>query len=297
MVRLIQKNVVARTLLTQDCLVGQGVVIVDDTFRFEDTNEIMLVDINGLTEYHVLLKKLDTNHLQLLEPVQNDFLVANGAIVQKAVAWVPLYEDTVYFGDREVIPTVSASVTVEPVTLANEWMWLQGGLSQEFRLQIMVYLKLDETERSQRAILKYADNIYRLTTGSVHLDVVMDEQPITTDLTSGTNIIPLVTVDGWPPDLDPRYEVQDNNNVEIDFKIVNTFTGPPRVQLNRNIQHNYRMADKLKFRRRVIYIYDSRVDNVEFGTISKNSALFKAAKLSWFGKETEEWSFPQEGRG
>ena len=297
MVRLIQKNVVARTPLAQDFLAGQGVVTVDNTFRFEDGNEVLLVDGNGLIEYHVLLKKLDTNHLQLLQPAASNFLVSNNAIVQKSVAWVPLYENTVFFGDREVLPTVSASVTVDPQTMANEWIYLPGGLNEDFRLQIMTYVKLDETEQTQRAVLKYADNIFRLTTGNIHLDIVMDEQYIVSDLAAGCDVIPLPTTVGWPPDPDGRYEVQDNNNVEIDFNIVQTFTSPPGVQISRRLTHDYRMADFAKFRRRVVYTYESLADNIEFGSISKGSTMFKAAKISWHCKETEEWRFPQQGRG
>ena len=44
-------------------------------------------------------------------------------------------------------------------------------------------------------------------------------------------------------------------------------------------------------------MYDSRVDSVEYGTVQKGSVFLKAARISWFGKETELYSFPQVGKG
>ena len=57
------------------------------------------------------------------------------------------------------------------------------------------------------------------------------------------------------------------------------------------------MSDKAVLRHKSKYTYDSRVDNIEYGTVQKGSALLKAAKLSWFGKEAEAFQFPQVGIG
>jgi hypothetical protein len=295
MIRLLSKNVVARTPLIADLNTGGGIVFVDNTFHFEDGNELAIVDSDGVIEFHVLLQVIDTNRLQLLQPVQRDFLLSKGAIVQKAIAGLPLYENNILFGDREVIPNNEVAVTVEPVTLTNDWIYLQGGLDEEYRLSIMIYLRDDQFEDALRSVLKYSDNIYRLLNQSVHMPVVNDEIDIIANLSAGDTIIPIVSTNGWPVDGLARYEVQDNNHVEIDFRIEEVVS-PTEVRINRPLVYNYLMSDKLKFRRRVLYIYDSRVNNVEFGTISKNNTLYKAAKLSWFGKETEEYPFPQPSK-
>lgn len=44
-------------------------------------------------------------------------------------------------------------------------------------------------------------------------------------------------------------------------------------------------------------MYDSRVSDVEYGPVQKGSAMLKAARLSWFGKETQDYVFPQVGKG
>ena len=57
------------------------------------------------------------------------------------------------------------------------------------------------------------------------------------------------------------------------------------------------MQDKAVIRKKKRYTYDSRVENIEYGTVQKGSVFLKAAKLSWFGKETETFQFPQPGIG
>ena len=58
-----------------------------------------------------------------------------------------------------------------------------------------------------------------------------------------------------------------------------------------------RVRDHAVLRRKKRYMYDSRVDNAEYGTVQKGSVFLKAGRLSWFGKETwKEW-FPQVNKG
>ena len=61
--------------------------------------------------------------------------------------------------------------------------------------------------------------------------------------------------------------------------------------------YDFNVSDFAVLRRKERYMYDSRVDNVEYGTVAKGSYLLKASKLSWFGKETRVISFPQIGLG
>lgn len=63
------------------------------------------------------------------------------------------------------------------------------------------------------------------------------------------------------------------------------------------ITKHIRVADKAVLRRHQRWIYDSRVDNAEYGVVAKGSYILKSAKLSWFGKETRQLTFPQIGIG
>jgi len=299
MINVLKKNVVARTPLTQDVLTGQGIIKVDNTFHFEDVNEIVLFQNGSENDlnWHTIAKIIDTNTIQLLQPVTMDFTVAQGAQIQKALGNTYVFPEDILFGDREVIPNPNRIViTVDPDTLSNEWIYLMGGLDEDYRLTISIYAKDDSFVDGMRIISKFADSIYHLLNGNIHLDIVNDETPLTADLAIGIRDVSIASTAQWPADQDHRYELQDNENVEIDFAI-DSVVSPTVVRLSRTTVKNYQVARKGILRRRVRYLYESRVDKVEFGYISKENVVFKAARLSWFGKETEEYGFPQHGRG
>jgi hypothetical protein len=297
LIRYIQKNIVARQLITEEAPAGSNVLKVDNSIHFNDVDEVALA-INGSSDVHfnTILKVADTNSIILLNPTVRDYGPGNGAVIQKAIGNSPLYEDKVLFGDRNVIPiSDGVAVTIEPATLDNEWVGLPGLLSEEYAVVIMIYVKGDDHQRALRVAIKYSDAIYKLLNSKIHMDLVNDEVPITTNLSSGDTIISIPTTDGWPVDNRYIYEVQNNAHVEIDFSIEEVVS-PTQLRINRPLLYNYDMTDKLKFIRRVKYIYDSRVRNVEYGTVSKESSLYKAARLSWFGKESEDYIFPQHSK-
>ena len=69
------------------------------------------------------------------------------------------------------------------------------------------------------------------------------------------------------------------------------------VQLDRPLTRTFLVSDKAVLRRKKRYTYDSRVENIEYGTVQKGSVLLKAARLSWFGKEAQAFQYPQVGLG
>lgn len=296
MINLIVKNAGARTALTADALAGTSVLTVDSTAHFQDSEQVVLMDINdGHVEYHSILFISDIHTLNLVQPIESNFLVSDTATLQKAIGNVPLPENSVLFGDREVIPNPEITITVDPTTMNDiEWMYLRGGLSMQYNLVITVYAKLDTHDNAIRVVQKYGDYLFDLIINNLHLDVVNDEMFLTADANVGTNTISVPTVDGWTQDLySHRYELQDNNSAETDFYISNILTGPPRIVLDRNISSTFRVSDRAIFRRRVRYLWNALVTEVEYGYIQKNSQMYKACKLNWWGKEVNEVMFPQ----
>lgn len=293
MIRLIKRNIVARTAFTADLAAGARDLYVDDTLRFDGANEIILMDNTGEPpEYNTVLTKVGTNRIVLLNPASRNYVLSDAPVIQKAVGNLPLFEDDVLFGDREVIPQNGVAITVEPSGLTNEWMYVQGGLSEEHSFSIMCYVRSDRHENALRIAMKYGQSVYDLLNSNIHLDVVNDAVPVISDLAAGGDRVFVPDTSLWPVDLQHMYEVQDNNHAEIDFGIVEVM-GPQEIRLNRHLVYPHAMADKSKFIRRAAYIYDSRCNNVEWGTVSKNSSLYKAAKITWFGKDVNEHGFPQ----
>ena len=297
---LIQKVLGARTVLTSDVVTGSQTLHVDNTFHFKDAESVVLIDIDqDHVEYHSILQIIDTNTVSLVNPVQSNFTVANQGTLHKALGNVPLSSDMVLFGDRMVIPNTDVAITVEPRDMSDiEWVVIPGGLSVQYNVVVTAYVKLDETENAHRVAMKYGDALFDLFVTNVHLDVVNDEVFLPADVSTGDTEIVVTSTSGWGIDtLNYDYELQDTNHADTHFKIVNILSGPPRVVLNRPVSYDFKVSDRALLRRRVRYIYNSLVSNVQSGFIQKGSAMYKAAQITWWGKETGDVSFDQTSHG
>ena len=297
-INLIVKNAGARTALTASLLTGGSVATVDNTFHFNDAEQIVFIDTNDRhIEYNSILKITGTNTMLLCNPVQSDFLTTDTATVQKAIGNVPLASNAVLFGDREVIPNPDLTIVVDPITMnGSEWMYLMGGLNVQYNLVITVYVKLDSHDHAIRVTQKYGDYLYELLMNNLHLDVVNDDRFLTSDAAAGQKDVVISDATGFAIDTaSHRYEIQDTQKAETDFYVFGV-TGNT-ITLDRNLENTYLVSDKAVFRRKMRYIYNALVTEVEYGFIQKGSQMFKASRLTWWGKEIVEIMFPQRTQG
>lgn len=326
LISLVRQNLIAKTNLTSDVTTGDIQITVENSFHFNDSDEIILIDYNYNVpgsdhyqkyEYAVIDEVVNTHTITLQTNVISNWLVSDHAFIQKTIGHSPLYDDRVYYGDREVIPSEDMAITVEPVSLSNEWIYIPGGLSQEYRVSFIVYGKDIETEGGMKILNKYTDALYELLMASLHTDINNYDTPLVANVSAGATTIyvadteenrenfSVTSPDPWPE----TYAIQDNNGVEIDLLITAiTYPGDGtiRISVSRTYPPYYGVTPLLRsyninqygvFRKQGIYLYDSRVDNIEYGTVQKGSALIRAARLNWFGKEVKEFSFPQQSRG
>lgn len=320
MIDLVNKNIIAKTNLISNVLTGEVMVNVENAFHFDNDQEVVLIDydynVEGTPHYQVFeyakVKEVNNTHwITLTSPVLSTtgWTTVNGAFIQKTIGSSPLYTDRVYYGDREVIPTEEMAVTVEPISVSNEWIYIHGGLSEEYRVSIMVYGKDIETEEGMKILNKYADAIYGLFNKNIHIDVDNYDSPILQNIVAGSDqVVVLDTTENreyfkqsiYLPD-DQVFEIQDNMGIEIDMTITNVQYGVPvagqmTITVGRPFYRSYSTQEYGIFKRHGMYFYDSRVDNVEYGMVQKGSAFVRAARLNWFGKKVQEYKFPQKSQ-
>jgi len=324
---LIQQNIIAKTNATSNVL-QSNIVNVENSFHFEPGQEIVLIDYGyndenysstshyGDYEYARIKNIIDTRTVELYSNTVSNWYVSDHTFIQKTIGSSPLYDDRVYYGDREVIPTEEMAVTVEPVSLSNEWIYIQGGLSNEYRMSIIVYGKDIDTEDGMQILNKYTDAIYQLFMSELHTDINNYDTPILSPVTAGTSTVVIAdTVDNREnfnnsTDLidEKSYQIQDNLHIERDLCILNVQYGVPEVgkmtvtlsqhpSIVTPLVYNYALSEFAALIRYKRYFYDTRIDNIEYGTVQKGSAFLRAARLNWFGKEVEEWRFPQKSKG
>jgi len=313
---MIDQNMIARTNVTSNVLTGDIIINVEDSFRYRDNEEIVLIDYNynvpGTDHYNIFeYAKIDTvnntRSITLQDPVEGNWTLADKSFIQKTIGHSPLYTDQIYYGDREVIPFDQMAITVEPQSLGNEWIYIQGGLSEEYRIMITIYGKDIKFEEGRRILDRYSDSVYQLLNDNLHFDVNNYETPLMQNVVTGSNV---VVVEDTPENeqyftLSPtnppvaEYQLQDNNGASCFASIINRVIAGGFITLTLDIDagQDYTKSEFGVFRKIGTYIYDSRVDAVTYGEVSKGSAYLRASQLSWFGKLVNRFRFPQRSRG
>lgn len=309
---IIKKNMIAKSNVTANVTSGDILVHVDNSFQFTNNQEVVLIDygynVEGSThfqvfEYAKILEVNNTSTVTLTTPVVGNWLVSDNAFLQKTVGHAPLYGENVFYGDREVVPFDQMAVAVEPVSLSNEWIYIQGGLSEEYRVKVLVYGRDVKFEEGRRILDRYSDAIYQLLLNNIHLELDNYHASLAVSYTAGSTTITIAdtsenranitvtTDDTWD------YQMQDNGGASCWFQItnINYVAGTMVLTMSSPFNANFTTSNFaiLKKWHRTEYIYDSRVDSVTYGVVSKGSAYVRASELSWFGKKVNEHVFPQ----
>ena len=238
----IKKYMVANTPLIQSAVVGNTTLQVENTLRFSRGDQIIVFDNNhvfnpdrgeyeGMELCTVKYDPISTTELVLEQAIQGSYSLTDYGRIQKAYKGAILLEKDVLYGDREVIPFNQVAICVEPDSLSGEWIALRV-LSNEFRCSILVYVKPmggnteEEVSSGQewaaRVCHAYASELYDMFLSNIHMDLLIDEVPLTADAQAGDSFVYIGTSvgDQWPSDGEGRYEVQDNFHSEILHSII-----------------------------------------------------------------------------
>ena len=327
LIDIIDKNIIAKSNLVSNILTGEILVNVENSFHYSDGQEIILIDYgyNDPTsphyqkyEYAVIDTVINTHYITLQSPIvdpSGGWYTSQGSFIQKTIGHSPIYSNRLYYGDRETIPTEDMAITVEPVNISNEWLYIHGGLSEEYRVSIMIYGKDLETEQGLKTLNKYGDAVYQLLNQNIHIDIDNYTTPLLANVDAGTYTVviedtPRNRLKMLPSALmsdSDTYEVQDNIGVEIDLFATNVYThdGIIEITLSQNdpnvygplpLNRSYNTQEYAVLTRHGRYFYDSRCDSVDYGMVQKGSAFIRAGKLNWFGKEITEYKFPQQSK-
>lgn len=328
LIEIIKRNIIAKTNLTENAVTGNTTITVENSFHFNAGEEIVLIDwgyndTNSIHynsfEYAQIKSIVDTRHIELSSAIISNWYVSDQSFIQKTIGHSPLYETNVYYGDREIVPTDAMAICIEPESLSNEWIYIQGGLSEEYRMKIMIYGKLTKTEDGMKILNKYSDAVYELLNKSLHIGIDLLTAPLMADaLTGERNIVIQDTTENRENFVvssgfsDPYvYVLQDNLGRSCEYFGIEQVTyGGGLITLKRMCPlddnsstdslssecHNradFLMSEYGILIRFTRYFYDSRVDSINYGVVQKGSALLRAAELSWFAKEVNEHTFPQ----
>lgn len=302
---LIKKNISARTNVVSDVSSGDTTIFVENTFHFNENEEVVFVDfgynVPGSThynqfEYAKIKNIINTTAITLYTNTISNWLVSDNAFVQKTIGHTPLYANNIYFGDREVIPDAEMAVTVEPVDNSNEWIYIRGGLSEEYNVRIMIYGMDVSTEDGMIILTKYTDRIRRLLIEDNHPDINDVTEPLKVTVAANSTSVVIADTPRNRENFEVGiyYELQDNNHVKQYVNVTNVVADGVNLTLtiNEGPTVDIKTEDFGVIRKQRRYLYDSRASSARYGTIQKGSAKLRAAEINWFGKETTNIRFP-----
>jgi hypothetical protein len=242
MVHLLQKFLCASTKIMANVNAGDRVIKVDNSFRFIPGEEVLLRNertvwlqdqsrYNNEVEYHVIEDVISTTEIRLKNPVAKGILTSDKSVVQKCLRRAMVFPSDIMFGDRAIVTWDQIGICVEPESRSGQWLTINGNLSDEWKLSILVYVKIAGTaekplrgaeELAHRACARYCDAIRNLLSTNIHLDVAIDDVPLVRDAQPGDEkiYIPASLSSGWTPDFQTLYELQDNYQSQWGLTIV-----------------------------------------------------------------------------
>ena len=223
---LLQKNLSAQSYFKADAKKGDTRIEIGNTLRFEKGEQILIRDKNSVWNpaknlykglgFYTIDSVSTPSWLNLTTPLEQDFSVSNGAWIQKTIKNAPLQRGDIYYGDRAVVTWDYVAICIEPDSMTPTWLALNGVLTTEYKMMIMVYVRLGSTNDTQnlatRVCHAYADAIHRLLIGNIHVDLDVIDIPLMADAHIGDNFVYISSeiADEWYNDPQHFFEVQDD---------------------------------------------------------------------------------------
>lgn len=292
--RIVSKWTITTTTLTADAIAGDTIITVDSTLRFIAGNEIVLRDADGNTEptpgVLTILNVLDNTHLELSEPLQLSWVLANSPSIFKAINGQ--YIQAVYIGDPPVIPQFPA-ITVNSKSKPSEWMTTRG-TKERYNIEISIFANAADYEDGFRFVHDIAEiidvglkhNIYPIVNS-------FDVYGLTADLVAGDSFVKIADTS--------KLVCYDRILIENKFKVFESeivnIVDATTIKVRLSADSDYTVADGSKLIRPHRWIFNSWPAEINFGHIPKGS-LLQAAVISWFAEEYQtqfetSWHDPQ----
>jgi len=290
--RIVHKWVDTSSPLISDMAVGDSIVPLRASRRFQVNDQVMLRDAS-VYETGLIIESIDddTNEITLDSSVLNNWTVSQNAQLIKTIN--EQFIQGIYIGDPDVIPRYPA-ITVNGVSRSSEWLTIES-TKERYEIEIGVFIQESTHEAGYRFLLNITDVIQKgLKRNIIPLINDYDIIPLVEDISEGDVTITIGDADKVQDY--KRIIIEDEDNFQENW-ILNVYASE-----NPSYGTVVHLADPMccgfKAGQTSIvvpkrFIYNSWPATIEYGKIHKGE-LLKAAKISWFAEE-EEMQFLRRG--
>ena len=281
--REIGKWVRTVTPLTQDAMIGDSILKVRNTGRFQINDTIV---IRNATEFekpiqYRITEITDRNTLVMSSPIAlKNWTVSENAVVQKLIHGNVVADNSIYIGDPENIPEFPAIVINGISEETPEWLTLDS-VKDVFNVEITIFVEDSTQEEGYRYLLRLAklvkfammNNIFPLVNDYETTTLTADANPDDVFLkvadTSAFSCGNVILIE------DMYKSVEHRVDSVVDATTLKLFGPMPSL---------FEVADGVNVVKVNRFIFNSYPKDIQYGKVHKGT-LLKAAVINWFGWE------------
>jgi hypothetical protein len=280
--KIVRRYIVNITPITEAVSAGATEIPVQTSRRYQDCEQVAIynqdvLDATGEGEVRQITCLPDGNTIRVSEALVDSY-TANDSFVQKLVGG--RFVQGIYLGDPAKISHYPA-ITINGRKKENEWFTLES-TSETFSIDVSIFTLADDYEQSYRLMHVYAKKIESALFRSLfplvepYQTATLAEPVVPTDTVIRINDWESIIsgIPGWLW-LESWDYTRSNRIKRILSAGVFELTFP--------VGREFSVGDKIIWPGR--HFYNAFPRGIEFGTINQESAVFKAAVISYMAQE------------
>lgn len=281
--KIISKWVQTITPLTSDVVVGDNIVEVKTSIRFQVGDQVMIKDDTVAETGLVVEEIIDRTHIKLTTSVLNNWTTSQNSVLIKTIN--DMFIQGIYIGDPDVISHYPA-ITVNGTNRDSEWMTLDS-TKERYDIEINTMV-LDSThEDGYRFMLEMTKTIERGLKKNIF--PLIGDFSLVSLIANAVSGDLFLKVNNTSPFISQGKLIQGRLILEDEYQSeelwVDEIIDSQTIKLVNGVCFDYDKDDTtliLPTR----FIYNSWPANTDYGKLHKGT-LLKASSIKWFAEEEE----------
>ena len=279
--RIIERYIVNIVPFSEAISAGSTVIPVMSSRRFKNCDQVVIynqavLDATGEGEIREITCIPDKNSIQLDIPLLDAYPVGT-SFVQKLVGGQ--FIQGIYLGDPAKISHYPG-ITINATEKSNEWFTLES-TSETYNIDITIYVKEADYEKSYRLMHTYAQQIERALFRSLYPLAEPFDTATLAEAVGRTDTVIRITDFQDLNYMGGFLFLESWDNLKSN-RILETLSAGV-FELVTPIGADFDAGDKVIQPRR--HFYNSFPRSIKFGTINQESGVFKAAVISYMAQE------------
>lgn len=278
--KIINRWVNTETPLTEDGEEGDVLLKVKNSLRFRDGDEIMITDDKEFEYPLYVARVIDETTIELVEPLNFQWPVADGSKVKKSVAGKIV--QGIYLGEPNTISNFPA-ITVVGESQSSQWTTLES-TTETYEVNINAYIEDSTLEDGYRGLMKLTKLIeFGLKRNMFPLVGERSHANVTQSISSGDLYIKVDNTEG----IISEQLILLESSFNAEQVIVKSVLDQTTIELVQGAFYEYPLSHDPRAIIVTRFLYKCWPKSIQYGFVHKDT-LLKASKISWSGEEIQQ---------